>query len=289
LAELPRVGPRPEGLMLQDRIVVALLLLPLAAWLIASGGLPFWALASLFLVLGAIEYGQLFEHVGLRPRPWLLAAGVLALAAMRAWVGFDHAGVLLLGIILLALVWYLLQYEHGASRSGSEFAITLGGILYIGWLGAYVVSLRALADGTWWFLIVMPAIWLGDSLAMSVGRRFGRHRMTPRLSPRKTWEGYLASVLGGALGGGGLALVWQVAARPSSGLCPLSGLLIGGLVGALAPLGDLAISMVKREVGVKDSGNLLPGHGGALDRIDSWIVAASVGYYLVLTIAPLFR
>jgi phosphatidate cytidylyltransferase len=275
--------------MLQDRIVVALLLLPLAAWFIAWGGLPFWALASAFLVLGAIEYGQLFEHVGLRPGSWLLASGVLAITAMRAWVGFDHAGTLLLVIILIALVWYLIQYERGASRSGSEFAITLGGILYIGWLGAYVVSLRALADGTWWFLIVMPAIWLGDSLAMSVGRRFGRHRMTPRLSPRKTWEGYLASVLGGALGGGGLALVWQVAARPMGGLCPLSGLLIGGLVGALGPLGDLAISMVKREVGVKDSGNLLPGHGGALDRIDSWIVAASVGYYLVLTIAPLFR
>lgn len=275
--------------MLPDRIVVALLLFPLALWLIASGGPAFWALASVFLVLGAIEYGQLFARVGLRPQPWLLGAGVLAVAAVRAASGFDHAGILLVLIILASLGWYLIQYERGDSRAGSELAITLGGILYIGWLGAYVISLRALANGTWWFLVVMPAIWLGDSLAFSVGRRFGRHRMAPRLSPRKTWEGYLASVLGGALGGGGLALVWQIAVPPISGLCPLSGLLVGGLVGALAPLGDLAISMIKREAGVKDSGDLLPGHGGALDRIDSWIVAASVGYYLVVALAPIFH
>jgi phosphatidate cytidylyltransferase len=275
--------------MLRDRIVVVLLLLPVALWLVASGGLPFLALVSIFLVLGGIEYGQLFEHVGLRPSSWLVAAGILAITAVRAWAGFDHVGILLLLITQGALLWYLIQYERGASRAGSEFSVSLGGILYVGWLGAYLVSLRALPDGTWWFLIVMPAIWLGDSLAFSIGRRFGRHRMTPRLSPRKSWEGYLGSVLGAALGGGGLALVWQIAARPGSGLHPLSGLLIGGLVGALAPLGDLAISMIKREAGVKDSGTLLPGHGGALDRIDSWIVAASVGYYLVVSIAPLFR
>lgn len=275
--------------MLRDRLVVALLLLPVALWLVAIGGLPFWALVSVFLILAGIEYGQLFEHVGLRPSSWLVVAGILAITAMRAWAGFDHVGILLLLITQGALLWYLIQYERGASRSGSEFAVTLGAILYVGWLGAYLVSLRALPDGTWWFLIVMPAIWLGDSLAFSIGRRFGRHRMTPRLSPRKTWEGYLGSVLGGALGGGGLALVWQIAAQPASGLRPLSGLLIGGLVGALAPLGDLAISMIKREAGVKDSGTLLPGHGGALDRIDSWIVAASVGYYLVVSIGPLFH
>ena len=275
--------------MLRDRMVVAILLLPVGLWLVASGGLPFWALVSAFLVLGGLEYGQLFEHVGLHPSPWVLALGILAVTAVRAWAGFNHAGILLLLIILGALLYYLVRFERGGSRSASEFAVSLGGILYLGWVGAYLVSLRALVDGTWWFLIVMPAIWLADSLAFSIGRRYGRHPMTPRLSPRKTWEGYLGSVLGGALGGGGLALLWQMAARPGSGVGPLAGLLIGGLVGVLAPLGDLAISMIKREVGVKDSGNLLPGHGGALDRIDSWIVAAAVGYYLVLGLAPMFR
>jgi phosphatidate cytidylyltransferase len=275
--------------MLPDRIVVALLLLPVGIWLVASGGPPFWVLVLAFLVLGGIEYARLFERIGLHPSPWLLALGTFAITALRAWAGFAHAGALLLLIVLGALLFHLVGYERGGSRSGSEFAVTLGGILYIGWLGAYLVSLRAMADGTWWFLIVMPAVWLADSLAFSLGRRFGRHPMTPRLSPRKTWEGYIGSVLGGALGGGVLAFLWQIAARPESGLRPLSGLLIGGLVGILAPLGDLAVSMIKREVGVKDSGNLLPGHGGALDRIDSWIVAASVGYYLVLVLAPVFR
>jgi phosphatidate cytidylyltransferase len=137
--------------------------------------------------------------------------------------------------------------------------------------------------------VALTGVWFGDAAAFSVGRRFGRHPLSPRLSPRKTWEGYIASILGGGLGSGLLSLLWQIAAPPGSGVGLVSGLLIGSLLGALGTLGDLAISMLKREVGVKDSGNLLPGHGGALDRIDSWIVAAALGYYLVVGLMPLLR
>jgi len=111
--------------------------------------------------------------------------------------------------------------------------------------------------------------------------------MTPRLSPKKTWEGYAGSVFGGAAGAGLLAACWHIAASPNSLVTWQTGVLVGAIVGALGPIGDLGVSMLKRQVGLKDSGALLAGHGGALDRIDSWLVAAPVGYYIVLALQAL--
>jgi phosphatidate cytidylyltransferase len=93
------------------------------------------------------------------------------------------------------MAYHLFQYERGSQRAGTDFAVTLSGILYIGWLGAYLISLRRLPDGLWWLLTVLPAVWLADTGAYLVGSRFGRHKMTPRLSPKKSWEGYLGGIL----------------------------------------------------------------------------------------------
>jgi len=132
--------------------------------------------------------------------------------------------------------------------------------------------------------LAIRTTWLADSGAYSLGRRFGKHKMSPRLSPRKTWEGYVGSVLTGAVGGGLLSAFWHVGAGPDSLLTWQTGASLGALVGALGPVGDLGISMMKRQVGLKDTGALLAGHGGALDRMDSWLVAVTVGYYFVLVL-----
>ncbi|HLC33940.1 MAG TPA: phosphatidate cytidylyltransferase [Anaerolineales bacterium] len=275
--------------MLPDRLVVALLLLPIGLGLIAYGGVPLLLIISVLVVLAALEYADLFARTGLAPSRWLVAGGALALIVARHLFGFDHVGLILTLIMLIAVAWYLRAYERGSARAATDFAVTLAGIIYLGWFGAYFMSLRALPGGEWWLLVALTGVWFGDAAAFSIGRRFGRHPMSLRLSPRKTWEGYVASIVGGGLGSGLLSLLWQIAAPPGSGVGLVSGLVIGSLLGALGTLGDLAVSMLKREVGVKDSGTLLPGHGGALDRIDSWIVGAAIGYYLVVGLAPLLH
>lgn len=99
-------------------------------------------------------------------------------------------------------------------------------------------------------------------------------------SPKKTWEGYLAGIGMGILSGAGLALLWGIGAGPLAGLNAKSGTIIGCVVGTIAPIGDLGVSMFKRQFGEKDTGALLPGHGGALDRIDTWLWSAVIGYFL---------
>jgi len=131
----------------------------------------------------------------------------------------------------------------------------------------------------WWTLLVLPSFWLADSGAYLIGRRFGKHRLAPRVSPGKTWEGYFGGILFGAVGAVLLALLWQLKVAE---ITPLKGLIIGLALAVLTPLGDLGESLFKRQFGVKDSGNVLPGHGGIMDRIDSWLWAAVIGYYLVV-------
>lgn len=271
--------------MLRERIVVTLLLLPAAFWVIATGGWLFTAGVALVLGLAAAEFAGLFRSQGLRPAAGLVIAGVVALIVGRQADGFVSGAVLLAGLALALMTWHLIDYERGAPRSGTDFAVSLGGAVYLGWIGGYLISLRALPDGLWWLLTALPAVWVGDSAAYFIGRAWGRHRLAPRLSPKKSWEGYLAGIAGAAAAGAGFAALWIVAAGPDSTLSPDIGLWIGLVLGVVTPLGDLGISMIKREVQIKDSGTLLPGHGGALDRLDSWLWAGVLGYYLVLVLA----
>jgi phosphatidate cytidylyltransferase len=270
--------------MLRDRTAVALILLPLVLWVVADGGWLYLAAVAAALALAAVEWGLLFRRAGLRPSLPLLVGGVMALALER-FVGGVSAGGLLAGLCLAAMTWHLIDYERGATRSGTDFSVTLAGMIYLGWIGSYLVSLRRMPDGEWWFLLALPCVWLGDSAAYFVGRALGRHKLTPRLSPKKTWEGYLAGVVAAMAAGAALGAIWRIGAGAASPIGPGSGLAMGAVIGVLTPLGDVGISMVKREIQVKDSGNLLPGHGGALDRLDSWLWAGVLGYYVATWLA----
>lgn len=267
--------------MLRDRILVAVFLIPIFAWIIATGGWAFSLSITIILALAAWEYGLLIRKAGLEPSPTLLALSVIALCAIRYLGGFQDSALVLAGISLGLITWHLVRYERGAERSGSDFAISLGSVVYLGWIGSYLISLRLLQDGEWWFLVALPAVWLADSAAYLFGNWLGKHPLSPRLSPKKTWEGYIAGVVSGGLAGMGFAALWRLPAGSASSLDPLPGLVTGVVIAVFAPLGDLGISMIKRETKVKDTGNLLPGHGGILDRIDSWIWAGVIGYYMI--------
>jgi phosphatidate cytidylyltransferase len=267
--------------MLGKRILVTIILLPIGLVAILLGGWYLAALVAFFMGLAAWEYVVLFRTGGLRPAVIVVVGGTLMLLVGRNINGFDSAAWMISLIVLLAMTYHLLAYERGREQAATDFGVTLAGVMYIGWFGAYFISLRNLAEGKWWILVVLPAVWFADSGAYFIGKRFGRHKLSPRLSPNKTWEGYFGGIVVAVVLTPLLVAVWQAVPGTSSTITPLRGALIGLVMGVFPTLGDLGESMIKRQVGVKDSGELLPGHGGAFDRIDSWIWAVVIGYYMI--------
>lgn len=270
--------------MLRTRVIVAAILLPIGLAIMYVGDWPFTAFVALILGLAAWEYSQLFQASDYKPATVIAIIGAAALALGRGWNGFESAPWLISLTIIASMSYHMLAYERGRDQAGTDFAVTLSAAFYPGWLGAYLISIRSLPEGFWWLLLVLPCVWLADSGAYFIGRAIGKHPLSPRLSPKKTWEGYLAGVVVGTLGTVGLVYLWKIWAGPAFSITPLQGAFLGFLLSTITTLGDLGESMIKRQSGIKDSSNLIPGHGGVFDRIDSWLWAALIGYYYIIWI-----
>jgi phosphatidate cytidylyltransferase len=265
--------------MLIKRVLAALVLAAIGIPAIIFGGLFYFLLILLLLGVASWEFGKIFEATGSRVSKLLLTGGVVLIVGMRGYFQ-DLAPAALALLILAAMTWHLVDYEKGRNQAATDFCVTVGGILYLGWIGAYLIDLRNLVAGLWWLVLVLPAVWLADTAAYFIGSRFGRHPLSPRLSPKKTWEGYWSGVIAGTIGSAGLAVLWH-----HLGGIPVNwwqGAILGAVISTLTPLGDLGESMIKRQAGFKDSSNIIPGHGGVLDRLDSWLWAACLGYLFVI-------
>jgi phosphatidate cytidylyltransferase len=273
-----KVVRRINRRMLAKRLIVAIILIPIGITLIKLGGWPLTIFISLLLGVAAWEICQLFTHAGYAPFTPLVVAGVVSLTFSRLLFGFDHQDLILTIMVLASMSYHLITYEKGRDSAATDFIITLGSVVYLGILGPHLISLRQLPDGLWWFMLVMPVTWIADSAAFFIGSRYGKHKIAPRLSPKKSWEGYIGGIIAGVLSGILFSLLWGLV---SPAMTVARGIVVGVVLSVLPILGDLGESMIKRQIGVKDSSNLLPGHGGLLDRLDSWIWAAAIGYYLV--------
>ncbi|MEW6459288.1 MAG: phosphatidate cytidylyltransferase [Bacillota bacterium] len=250
------------------RVLTALLgapLLLLAAWL---GGLYLAAAVALLVLLAQHEFVRLIGD--LSPHRGLVFAGGLVLVAAAYFNPGRFPDAALFALLLLYLGAFVFFFPRIAPGS---LAGTLLGAVYPGLL-AYLYLLRALPDGWLWLLLVLVVTWAFDIFGYFTGMVLGRIRMTPNLSPKKTVEG---------LAGGILAAVAVAAAGGFfiAGKLDWPFIVLGLLIGAAAQAGDLAASALKRFAGVKDAGRLLPGHGGVLDRFDSMLVSAPLGYYLI--------
>lgn len=268
--------------MLSERLLITVTFLPIGFVAFIMGGWLFTVLVLFFLCIAAREYVKLFESLDFHASALVVTLGVFILTASRYVNGFEHAPAIISILLLSTMAYHLIAFERGCERSATNFAIAVGGIMYIGWMGAYFISLRLLPDGMWWSFIVLPCVWSADSAAYFVGIRWGRHKLAPRLSPGKTWEGYLGGIIGGTLAGVVIGLLIQWLAPPWTGINLWWGGLMGFLMGVVPTLGDLGESMIKRQVNAKDSGNIIPGHGGFFDRIDSWLWATVIAYYMVV-------
>ena len=240
---------------------------------------------AVILLMAAFEFVQLFHKIGYRPSYFLSVIGILLVLLGRWIFGESSAGPLLSLVLLLAIIAALIEYERGDKDAAVHFAINLAGMLYLGWIGSFLIPLRGMPHGLGWTLTALPATWLADSGAYFIGRWLGKTKMTPKLSPNKTWAGLLGGIAAGTLSGLLLVLLWRAVGFLAAETPLWQGLITGFVVALLTPLGDLMISLFKRTAGVKDTGSLIPGHGGVLDRIDTWIWAGMLGYYLVLLFA----
>lgn len=259
--------------MLLTRVLTALVLLPIVLAAIYFGGPWLAGLLTLFLGLGYYEFAHLMGEKGLARGPFPVGMVLVLLLPLDAHLtGGAYAGSLLAFAVLLSLCWQVLQ--RGQSRPATQWCVAIAGAIYLGWLGRYIVLLRAMPQGLQWLVLALVTTWVTDSAAYFVGRQFGRHKMAPRLSPRKTWEGAVGGWVVGVFGG--------VVVAELLGLGWVPGLAVGVLASTAAPFGDLAVSMFKRQVGAKDTGRLLPGHGGMWDRLDSPLFVVTVVYYYAL-------
>jgi phosphatidate cytidylyltransferase len=264
---------------MKQRVITALWGIPLLFLGIWLGHPWFTVLVALVAFLAAREFYRLAARSGAQPLSFfgmLWAILVVLLSPVR----FSIPLVLLAGITLsLAGVILFRRREKPLAC----WLWTWGGILYTGWMLSYYVALRDLLDGIEWVLLAVLATFACDTFAFLGGRAWGRHRMAPSISPGKTWEG---AVIGFLAAIATVLIFDQISTLP---LDYMSALILGSLIGIFAQVGDLAESRLKREAGVKDSGDLLPGHGGILDRADSLIFSGIVVYYYVmLVVAPSF-
>jgi phosphatidate cytidylyltransferase len=261
-----------------NRELAALILAVIGIPAIYFGGIYFFIVFAGMTSIAAWEFGRLFRPLDVQPFTVLTVGGTLLVLLSRAY--FPSAVIPFLTLTILAsMAVYLVVFEKGRDRAATDFAVTVAAILYLGWVGSYFFALRSLPQGLGWFILVMAPLWASDSAAYYIGSRYGKHKMTPRLSPKKSWEGYAASIVGGGLAGILIGLLLNYLGLLNITL--IHSLIIGLLMGAVPTLGDLGESMIKRQAGIKDSGGLIPGHGGAFDRIDSWLWAASVGYFYI--------
>lgn len=270
--------------MLRERVISGTLLGVLVVGVIISGG--GWFLLAVLLAFGiaAIEFVQLVARRGHRASGGLMLLWVALFVFDRflPWLGLLGPGLSLL--LVLTLAWAVVRFRQGTANAATGFAMTLAGGVYLGWTGAHFVSLRALDEGVYWTLTVCMAVWVSDTAAYLVGSAIGRRRLIPDISPGKTWEGYLGGIISGSLITAALTLGWR-SLGASSAVSPERGFVLGLLISAIGPLGDIAISMFKRYAGAKDSSHLIPGHGGILDRIDALVIAGLLGYYYLTLFA----
>jgi phosphatidate cytidylyltransferase len=268
--------------MLSQRVKAALIFVPLVLILIYLGGWPFNLFITGVLLVAAYEFSRLFQRMGYQPSFLITALGILMIIVQRWFFEYRHLSFFLTLILFLMILSALIEYERGKKDAAVNHTINLMITIYLGWVGSHFILIRALPEGLGWLLTALVATWLADSGAYFIGRWLGKRKMTPRLSPNKTWAGLLGGIIAGTLTGLLLVLLLRAAGLLAVDTPLWQGMVMGFVVSTLTPTGDLFISLFKRTAGVKDTGNLIPGHGGILDRIDTWIWAGMLGYYLVL-------
>lgn len=259
--------------MLKTRAITALIGIPVLLFFVYVGNYWFALFLLLITLIGLKEYNALMKK-----GDWKLFefAGFLIIPIIFFAVYQANPSLLISLWILFFLSFSLLPVFFHGKVNYWESALAFWGIIYTGGLAAFLLATRLLPEGFYYILFLLIIIWSNDVFAYLVGSRFGRRLLAPAISPKKTWEGTLAGLTAGVLAGMLLGSL-----LPPDQFNVITGVQLSLLAGITGALGDLSQSALKRSTGAKDSGDLLPGHGGVLDRFDSLFFAAPF-YYIYL-------
>lgn len=274
------VGGERGGSALLSRVLVGAVGVPFLVFVALKGGLFLLGLVVLITLFGLWEFYHLLEAKEIRPHKFLGIGGGLFLACQayfRDDIGGEAVFVLILLAIMVAELW-----RREPKNSILHIATTILGVFYVSWLSSHFILLRELpglmgkryADGGWCLMTVFIITWVCDTGAYGVGWAWGKHRLLPQVSPKKSVEGAVGGVITALLAGlllGGFFLSDMLALRHF--------VVISLIVGIIGQLGDLVESLLKRDAQVKDTSRFLPGHGGILDRFDSLLFSVPVTYW----------
>ncbi|MFC1900626.1 phosphatidate cytidylyltransferase [Chloroflexota bacterium] len=274
--------------MLKKRIISALWIIPtLIAAIWFEWPLPWFTLyIAIWGAMAVLEFYRLISAFRVPPLTLFGVVWTLLFIAGRDAQLLSILGpkfnidllvpFLLTSAVVLPMVWLLLRIKK--EETFASWAWTVAGILYVGWLLGYLSALRGMEDGRNWVFFTLFVTFASDSMAYFIGSAFGKQKLSPDISPGKTWEGAIGGVIGAAV----FSLLFVL---PTPLNLPMSwwhAVILGIVVSIFGQIGDLAESLFKRNVGVKDSSGVIPGHGGFLDRIDSIVFAGVVVYYYVV-------
>ena len=265
--------------MFRTRLISGIVLVVLAILLVTKGGVLLYCVTAAISLIGMFE---LYRVMGIEKKaPGI--AGYLACLGYYGLVWFEGQHYVTL-LAIAALMVLMSIYVFTFPKYGTEqITVAFFGIFYLGIMLSYLYQVRAMADGKYLVWLIFLSSWGCDTCAYCAGMLLGKHKMAPKLSPKKSVEGGIGGIVGAAL----LGAIFAVAANKitGAGVNPAQYAVICGVGGMISQIGDLAASAIKRNHDIKDYGKLIPGHGGILDRFDSVIFTAPIIYYLATFLA----
>ena len=250
------------------RVISALVLLPVVLYCLYRG--EWWTALLLAWASASVAYEYITITLkGLSPVGLVAVAGAGALPILPVWKPFEATALVcgILGVVIFSgWLWHLVKGPLPEAPVRVSHLVTA--VVYGGGGMISLMSVRNLPDGAWWVVCALVVTWMNDTTAYFAGRFLGKRKLYPAVSPNKTWEGFAGGLVGSIVG----LVVLRAFFFPA--LSVVDCLVMGVLGGVLGPAGDLCESMLKRAYGVKDSGKMIPGHGGMLDRIDALLFNA---------------
>jgi phosphatidate cytidylyltransferase len=264
--------------MLRLRILTSIVAIPLLILLVWLGN-PWFAIGiGILSILAGFEFYRIAANLKFRPLVFFGIAMILLLIFSYYFNIFSAKLLVLTSAAVISLIWIL--FRSGRENAFNNWVWTVGGILYIGLMMSYWVDLRNETMGEWWLLWATSIVIGCDTAAYFVGKSIGKHHLAPSISPNKTWEGAIGGVIGSVIAAVAIGALFKI----FEGL-PIEYwqmVILGIGISIIAQLGDLVESLLKRNAGIKDSGKFFPGHGGALDRLDSFLFTGALLFFYVM-------